>query len=73
MNHLVKLVVAAMTGLLLVACGEQAEKKPDVTVEQTVAPATTEAAPEAAPEVAAPAEAAPEAAPEAAEAPKAAE
>ena len=45
MNHLVKLVAAAMTGLLLVACGEHAEKKPDVTVEQS-APAA-EAAPEA--------------------------
>ena len=48
MKHLVKLVVAAMTGLLLVACGEHAEKKPETAVEQSAAPApAAEAAPAA--------------------------
>ncbi len=65
MKNLAMLVVAAMAGVLLVACGESAEKRPmktEVIVEQPVAPVAAPApevapAPEAAaPEAAAPSE-----------------
>lgn len=54
MKQIAMLIVAAMTGLLLVACGENAEKKPetttDVIVVQPEATPAAEVAPEATPD-----------------------
>ena len=69
MKRLVMLVVAGMMGLLLVACGEHAQKKEvktETTVEKTVTETPAPEATVAAPAPAATTEAAPAAATEAA-------